>query len=196
MNKVLLLLFTAAFFYNCASKPKVYPHYVLGIKDSKERKLFDRDSLHVVTPAVEITYLANNTSHRKYDYREALKSFVIETLKSELNKNSHFDLSLMSEDYRSVNRVLEFITYEKYRNPKWIVKAPEEILISEEKYTLLISMYARYGDQNNGVIYFCVINNKDKIYEIVDRYNIKGSAIDKEAMVKRIQKALNKIIKG
>ena len=94
----------------------------------------------------------------------------------------------------TVNKVLENITYQKYKNPEWIVKAPQEILILEKKYTLLITMTGRYGDINNGVIYFCVINNEDKIFEIVDRFDFNGSPLNNEQMKKRIQQAIAKII--
>ena len=50
----------------------------------------------------------------------------METLKSELNKAQHYDLKLMSEDYLTVNKVLEDITYQKYSNPKSVVKAPKK----------------------------------------------------------------------
>ena len=175
-------------------KQRAYPEYVLGIRDNKERKQFYKDSLNVVTPSIEIYNRVNNISHRKFDDREVIKTFVIETLKSELNKSEHYDLSLMSEDYLTINKVLENITYQKYKNPEWIVKAPEELLISEKKYTVLITMTGRYGDMNNGVIYYCVINNEDKIFEIVDRYEFNGSPLDNIQMKKRIQKAINKII--
>ena len=195
MKKTLLLILTATIIFSCATtKLKTYPEYVLGIKNNKERKQFEKDSLNVVTPSIEIYNRVNNISHRKYDDREVIKTFVIETLKSELNKKEHYDLSLMSEDYLTVNKVLENITYQKYKNPEWIVKAPQEILISEKKYTLLIIMTGRYGDMNNGVIYYCVINNEDKIFEIVDRYEFNGSPLNKKQMKKRIQKAIDKII--
>jgi len=195
MKKTLLLILTATIIFSCATtKQKTYPEYVLGIKDNKERKQFDRDSLNVITPSIEIYNRVNNISHRKYDDREVVKTFVIETLKSKLNKSEHYDLSLMSEDYLTVNKVLENITYQKYKNPEWIVKAPEEILISEKKYTLLITMTGRYGDMNNGVIYYCVINNEDKIFEIVDRYEFNGSPLNNKQMEKRIRKAIDKII--
>jgi hypothetical protein len=85
------------------------------------------------------------------------------------------------------------ITYHKFKNPEWIVKAPEEILISEKKYTILITMTARYGDTNNGVIYFCVINNYNKIIESVDRYEFNGSPLNNKQTKKRIQKAIARI---
>jgi hypothetical protein len=195
MKKTLLLILTATIFFNCATtKQKTYPEYVLGTKANKERKRFDKDSLNIVTPSIEIYYRVNNVSHQKYDDREVLKRLVIETLKSELNKNEHYELSLLSKDYLTVNKVLENITYQKYKNPEWIVKAPQEILILEKKYTLLITMTGRYGDINNGVIYFCVINNEDKIFEIVDRFDFNGSPLNNEQMKKRIQQAIAKII--
>lgn len=81
---------------SCTTQKKTYPEYVLGINDNKIRKQFDKDSLNIVTPSIEIYNSVNTTSHEKYDDREVLKRFVIKTLKSELNKSEHYDLSLMS----------------------------------------------------------------------------------------------------
>lgn len=194
MKKTLLLLFTTTLILSCATtKQNTYPDYVLGIKDNMERKQFYKDSLNVVTPSIEIYHVIGSKSNRKYDDREVVKMFVVETLKSELNKNEHYELSLMSEDYLTVNKVLENITYEKNKNPEWIVKAPAEILISDKKYSLLITLTASYGDVNNGVIYFCVINNEEKIFETVDRYNFNVSPLDYDQMKKGIQQAIAKI---
>ena len=194
MKKTTLLLLTATIIISgWTTKQKSYPEYVLGTNDKTQKIIYTKDSLNIVTPSIEIYNRINNTSHRKYDDREIVKSFVIETLKSELNKSEYYELKLMSEDYLTVNKVLEGITYQKYKNPEWIVKAPEEILINEKKYTLLITMTARYGDTNNGVIYFCVINNQDKTIESVDRYEFNGSPLDNNKTKKRIQKAISKI---
>ena len=55
MKKTLLLILTATIFFNCATtKQKTYPEYVLGTKANKERKRFDKDSLNIVTPSIEI----------------------------------------------------------------------------------------------------------------------------------------------
>ncbi|TXD94481.1 hypothetical protein [Gillisia hiemivivida] len=194
MKKTLLLLLTSTIILSCGTtKQKSYPDYVLGINENIEKKIFDKDSLNIVTPNIEIYNRVNNISERKYDDREVIKTFVIKTLKSELNKAEHFELKLMSEDYLTVNKILEMITYHKFKNPEWIVKAPEEILISEKKYTILITMTARYGDTNNGVIYFCVINNYNKIIESVDRYEFNGSPLNNKQTKKRIQKAIARI---
>lgn len=194
MKKTTLLLLTATIIISCGTtKQTTYPEYVLGINKNVGKKIFDKDSLNIVTPSIEIYNRINDVSQTKYDDREIIKKFVIETLKSQLNKSEHYELKLMSENYLTVNKVLEVITYQKFKNPNWIVKAPNEILISEKKYTLLITMTARYGDTNNGVIYFCVINNQNKIFETVDRYEFNGSPLEYEQMKKRIQKAISKI---
>ena len=194
MKKITLLLLTATIVLSCGTnKQKTYPDYVLGTKDKKQKIIYSRDSLNIVTPSIEIYNRIKNTSHRKYDDREIVKSFVIEILKSELNKSEHYELKLMSKDYLTVNKVLEEILYQKYKNPQWIVKAPEEILISEKKYTLLITMTARYGEINNGVIKFCVINNVAKTIESIDRYEFNASPLDNNKMKQIIQKGMSKI---
>jgi len=193
MKKIAILLLATVIFSCRINKQKTYPEYVLGISENIDRKTFEKDSLNIVTPSIEIYKRINNVSQSKYDDREILKKSVIETLKSELNKSEHYELKLMSEDYLTINNVLEDITYQKFKNPNWIVKAPNQVLISEKKYTLFITLTARYGDTNNGVIYFCVINNQDKIFESVDRYDFNVSPLENEQMIKLIKKAISKI---
>ena len=188
MKKIAILLLATVIFSCRINKQKTYPEYVLGISENIDRKTFEKDSLNIVTPSIEIYKRINNVSQSKYDDREILKKSVIETLKSELNKSEHYELKLMSEDYLTINNVLEDITYQKFKNPNWIVKAPNQVLISEKKYTLFITLTARYG-----VIYFCVINNQDKIFESVDRYDFNVSPLENEQMIKLIKKAISKI---
>jgi hypothetical protein len=195
MKKTIILILITIVFSSCVTtKQNSYPDYFLGINENPTRKIISMDSLNIVTPGIEIYNRVNKVSHRKYDDREIIKQFVIESLKSELNKTDHYNLTLMSKDYLTINKVLERITYQKYLNPEWIVKAPNEILIEEKKYTLLITMTARYGDINNGVIYFCIINNDDKIIEFVDRYRFNGSPLDNYQTKMLIKIALKKII--
>lgn len=194
MKKNILLFLTTLILWSCGTtKQKSYPDYVLGITEKPSKKIFSLDSLNIVTPSIEIYKRIDNTTHRKYDDREIVKDFITTTLKAELNKTEHYELNLMSADYLTVNRVLESITYTKFKNPEWIIKAPEEILITDKKYTLLINMTVIYGEANNGVIYFCVINNQDKVLEYVDRYNFKGSPLNNKRLKKRIQKGISKI---
>src|SRR5690625_913033 len=136
MNKNILLLLTILIIFSCGTQ-KSYPDYVLGINENSEKKSFDKDSLHILTPAIEIYKRVRDISYSQYGDREDVKKFVIETLKSELIKSEYYELKLMSEDYSSVNEVLEVITYHKYKNPEWIVRAPEEILIKDRKSTRL-----------------------------------------------------------
>ncbi len=74
-----------------------------------------------------------------------------------------------------------------------IVRAPDEILLKEKKYTILITMTAIYGDSNRGMIYFSVINNESKIIESVDRYDFNDSPINNPKTENRIKKVLLKI---
>lgn len=195
IQRTLLLLFITSIIISCGTtKQKVYPEYVLGVKENKEIKQFYRDSLNIVTPSIEVYHRINNISHQKYNDREAVKSFVIKTLKSELPKSEYYELSLMSKDYLTVNKVLEIILFRKNKNPDWIVKAPNEILITENKYTLLMSITGSYGDSNRGVLYGCIINNEKKIIEYVERYQLNGSPLNNKKIKSRIQKAVKEIV--
>ncbi len=194
-KKAFFLLAAIIIITSCGtSKPKSYPDYVLGVEENTKTKKFYRDSLNVVTPSIEIYIRVNKTSHPKYDDRELVKNFVIETLKLELPKSEYYELNLMSKDYSTVNKALEIILSKKHKNPEWIVAAPNEILISESKYTLLISITGSYGDSYRGVLFCSVINNKDKIIEYVERYTLNGSPLNKNKIQKRIKKAIAEIV--
>lgn len=194
MKKIITLIVIFLTLISCGiTQQNSNPDYVLGMSQNQNRKMISTDSLHIVTPGIEIYEYVNDKSSTKYDQREIVKRFIIETLKSELNKSDYYDLPLMSKDYLSVNKVLERITYEKYKNPNWIVRAPNEVLIKEKKYTILITMTASYGDSNRGVMYFSVINNESKIIESVDRYDFNNSPLNNQKTENRIKKALLKI---
>ncbi|QSS96906.1 hypothetical protein [Psychroflexus sp. ALD_RP9] len=190
----LLLLITVVISINCSTvNQNNYPDYVIGIQPKKLKKFFDKDSLHIVSPSVEIYYKVNDESYPKYNERDDVKQFIIETLKSELNKSAYYKLNLMSEDYLMINKTLEKIIFKKYKNPEWIIKAPEEILISKKKYTLLIMLTGHYGDTNNGVFYFCVINNEKRIIEVVDRYKLKKHILNTNQIKENIHSAIKSL---
>src|SRR5690625_3391379 len=121
MNKNIFLLLTILIIYRCGTL-KINTDYVLRINENSEKKSYDKENLHILTPAIEIYKRVIDISYSKYGDREDVKKFVIETLKSELIKSEYYELKLMSEDYSSVNEVLEVITYHKYKNPEWIVR--------------------------------------------------------------------------
>ena len=123
MKKTTLLLLTATIIISCGTtKQTTYPEYVLGINKNVGKKIFDKDSLNIVTPSIEIYNRINDVSQTKYDDREIIKKFVIETLKSQLNKSEHYELKLMSENYLTVNKVLEVITYKKFKKNDFLAK--------------------------------------------------------------------------
>ncbi len=192
----LLLLLSLVIFINCSTvKQNNYPDYVIGIQPKKLKKFFDKDSLHIVSPSVQIYHRVNHESYPKYNERDDIKKFIVETLKTELNKSIHYQLNLMSKDYLTINKALEKITYEKYKNPEWIVKAPEEIIISEKKYTLLINLAGHYGDMDHGIFYFCVINNEKQIIEFVDRYKLKNHILSTRQIKENIHTAIKSLTK-
>ncbi|TYB76027.1 hypothetical protein ES676_06130 [Bizionia saleffrena] len=192
-KKTALLILTSILLLSCGTQKKSYPDYVHGLSLNKNKKKVSKDSLFIVTPSIEIYHYVNRKSSAKYDKREIIKKFILETLKSELNKTDYYDLSLMSKDYRSVNNVLEGIISEKYKNPDWIVSAPNDILIDEKKYTVLIRTIGVYGDSNKVIMYFSIINNESKTIESVDRYEYDESPLETQKTKNRIKKAFSKI---
>ena len=87
---------------------------------------------------------------------------------------------------------MERILYDKYANPNWIIKAPDEILIPEKYYTILIEIVLL---GNDSFIEATIINNELKIIERVDRYNFKSTFINEEILSDSVKKVLSNMIK-
>jgi len=191
---VYLLLFLSIIVLSCStSKNKSYPSYVVGEKKF-ERIFVNKDSLHIVTPSIE---LYNTSSESKADYpkRNQLQTSILERLKTELNNSEVHELELMSKDYLTVNKVIEGISFEKQNNPNLIITAPNEILIPNIKYSVLVRVFGYYGKTEKSILYITLINNKDKLIESVDRYDFNYSPLNNDLIDNQIKKALTKIIK-
>lgn len=194
MKKALFLLLIIGVFIGCRSSiQEPIPDYVLGIYDEPTIKSYDKDSLHFVTPDMEISSVIDFVFRPDYENRETVRSYVIGLLESELEKPYQYELKLMSKDYLSINKVLEQKIYAKYCHPEWKVSAPEEILITDQKYTLFISMTAYHTDLERGTLYFCVINNEEKTIERIDRHTFKASPLKEKVMEKMILKGISKL---
>lgn len=189
-----LILSVSVIFLSCSTaKNKRYPSYVIGEK-TFERILVNKDSLNIVTPGVE---LYNTSSESKADYskRNQLQTSILNKLKTELNDSKIYELELMSKDYLTVNKVLERISFEKQNNPNLIITAPNEILIPNIKYSVLVRVFGYYGKTEKSILYITLINNKDKLIESVDRYDFNYSPLNNDLIDNQIKKALTKIIK-
>jgi hypothetical protein len=188
------LLLISIIILSCStSKNNKYPSYVIG-KKKFERVFVNKDSLHIVSPSVE---LYNTSSVNKADYskREQLQNSILEKLKTELKNSVVHKLELMSKNYLTVNRVLERIIFEKQSNPNLIITAPNEILTPNIKYSVLVRVFGYYGKAEKSILYITLINNKDKLIESVDRYDFNYSPLNNDLIDNQLKKALNQIIK-
>lgn len=198
LKNCFFILFTSLFVYSCGSKQygatsgDRITSTVLGKTDMRDIR-YDRDSLDIMTPAIEIY---DGRKH-KIDYapREEMINTIIDVLNNYLPKADYFLNDLMYKDALSVNIVLEGLLYEKNKFPELIISAPKELLITDKKYSLLIEHFGVYGGSNRSILYLAVINNSKKTVERVDRYESKDNPLIKELLKKRITNAIDSILK-
>ncbi len=192
LKKYALLTLITLLFVSCSSIQSTKPDYLIGINKNSVKKKVQKDSILPITPrTVNFKYLNIKASKQK-EYEKLAKEVVIRTLKSELNTTKMYDLDILSKSDRSINKVLERILYDKYANPNWIIKAPDEILIPEKYYTILIEIVLL---GNDSFIEATIINNELKIIERVDRYNFKSTFINEEILSDSVKKVLSNMIK-
>ena len=192
LKKYSLLTLITLLFVSCSSIQSTKPDYLIGINKNSVKKKVQKDSILLITPrTVNFKYLNIKASKQK-EYEKLAKEVVIRTLKSELNTTKMYDLDILSKSDRSINKVLERILYDKYANPSWIIKAPDEILIPENYYTILIEIVLL---GNDSFIEATIINNERKIIERVDRYNFKSTFINEEILSDSVKKVLSNMIK-
>ena len=120
MKRIYVYILLISIFYGCKSvvKRDLLP-YVIGVDENYREKIISTDSISILSPAVEIYETDSNfNSETDYVSRDEIKGFIVKLLKSELNKEKHFELELMSKDYGSINSVVEMLFYEKTKSEK------------------------------------------------------------------------------
>jgi len=192
-HKYYLLIFSIVVLSCISSQNKNYTNYIVG-EQKFERVFVDKDSLHIVTPSVEL-YNISSKSKADYENRNQLQSSILKKLKTELNNSKVYELELMTKDYLTVNKVLERISFEKHNNPNLIITAPNEILTPNIKFSVLVRVFGYYGKKEKCILYLTLINNEAKLIESVDRYDFNYSPLNNDLIENQIKKALSKIIK-
>jgi hypothetical protein len=178
---------------NCATS-KDQPKFIIGEKEFN-RVLVTKGDLNIVTPNVELYNSSLKYNKSDYSRREELQNRILKKLKSELGLSEVFELELMNKDYKTINNVLEYLKYKKQSNPNLVITAPDEILISNLKYSLLVSISGYYGRSEKSILFLILINNEDKLIESVDRYEYEFSPLNNKLIEDAIEKALKSIIK-
>lgn len=207
MRNVFTCLLLGILLSSCAATketktPTKHQDLFLGIEENYQPKKYDRDSLFIVSPAIQLGFIDGFEVKNTYENRDKISRFVLKSLKSELNTNQHFDLGLTSKSYCDVNEVLHYINYFKSENPEWILKAPKEVLIQQEKYTVLIYLYGRYHDGSTtkvqrepyGIINFLFIDNEAEIINHVHTYKFKSSPLNFERLEKLIHREMSRFL--
>nr|WP_321225604.1 hypothetical protein [uncultured Psychroserpens sp.] len=182
--------------YSCKSQNiENNENYIQGIDDNYIRKKFFKDSLNLIAPIIQLRY--ENDNHEIYSISKDVKiinEMTTTILKIELNKTKIHKTELNSYNKKEKNRVLEKVIHEKSLHPNWIMKAPSQILIPNEKYTLLVEIYGIYGNRNMGQISFAIINNIKETIEIVDKEKFSFNPKNKELMRELISKGISRLI--
>ena len=188
-NSCFLLIFI--FIFCCGSyKNNKKKNFINGSTNNIDITI-DIDSLHIVTPSIQL-YTNKNGN---YKYRKEITDFVIQILKENINTAQYFELDLMSKDYKTINSFLESRLHEKSKNPNFEISVPDELLITEKKYSLLLSLIGVYGSVQNGQFNLTIIDNFGKTILTTHGYELKGSPLNKALLKDQIEKSLKQFLK-
>ncbi|WP_040279872.1 hypothetical protein [Psychroserpens damuponensis] len=197
MKKVILLICIITTIYSCKSKKvSTNKNYFIGIENNYQKRYFDKDSLNLIAPIVQLRYVNNGEHYFVSKDVTAFNDMITNILKAELNTSDIITTDLDALNQKKKNKVLEKVIHDKFSHPNWIMKAPEEIIVPNKKYTLLVEINGIYGDRNNGQISFSVINNITEVIEIVDKekfyFNPKNEELVRELIARGISKLIRK----
>lgn len=104
-------------------------------------------------------------------------------------------LDIVYEDERTVNKVLEYVPYYKYNNPKKIVNCSESLIGGDKRYSILTQAVGRHGTFNQTILSVILIDNRKGTIERVIRSASYKDPNKVGYIEKRIKKALGEIIK-
>jgi hypothetical protein len=166
-------------------------------QERKSKPKYSMDSLTIISPDVEIY---NRVEMRKSEpdlkLREKVQLLIIDEAKKLLPKSIFIDLPIMNQDYRTVNHIVE-------RNYGWMMRStaqfdvPEELIVKNSKYTMLLTAGGSYGYNNRSIFRISIINNETKKFEYYEDLFIENISIKNLGNVKRqITHLIKKIIKN
>lgn len=197
MHKILVFLFLIIVASSCnASKNQPQPEYIIG-KTSLTNPKYSKDSIQVLTPAVQ-SYNAKedvNSCKHRFDFVLQIK----ELLNKLFPEAPYENLNILVGDYRDMNRLLERKTYSKNKYPNLKIRVSDELITGNKKYSLLVELIGRHGisETNNfegGVLYILVINNEEKTLELSKKYKYNFSPLNKKKLNTLISSRVKEII--
>ena len=175
---------------SCGSFHNSNSNFITGVTNKTNVKI-DKDSLHIITPSIELY----TNKKGNYKYRKEITDFVIQTLKENISTAKYFNLDLMSKHYKTINSFLESRLHQKSNNPNFEISVPDELLVSEKKYTLLLSLIGVYGSVQKGQFNLTIIDNFDKTILTTHGYKLKGSPLNKVLLKDQIEESLKLFLK-
>lgn len=146
------------------------------------------DSIHIITPEIEVKEKAGNSFINHPKKREFLREFTIQVIESELINASYIKVPFMFEDYRTINRVIE-----GRLNSENTIKAPKEIIIKNKRYTIFPLVFGYYGDLNRGRVSLYLIDNKDELCQLIYQRDFNHSPLNTERIKTFLLRGLKKI---
>ncbi|MET2985111.1 hypothetical protein [Aureibaculum conchae] len=146
-----------------------------------------KDSIFIITPDIEIKEKSKGLFIENPKQRKLLSDFTIKTIKSKLPNARYVKVPFLFEDYLTINTVLE--GEKKYRSKQ----APKQLLFNTKKHSIFISINGYYGDINEGQLMLYLIDNNNKTWKLIKRYEFDYSPLITSRIEKRIIKVIEKL---
>ncbi|WP_405352054.1 hypothetical protein [Nonlabens sp. Asnod3-H03] len=180
--KKALSIFTFLILISCSSSKST----VESISDTGNYKI-DEDNVSIITPYIEIKEKSNLSFINHPDKRKALTEFTVDLLKSQYPNAEYVEIPFLFGDYGTINSKIEGRASLNEKN------VPNELVSDKNKNSIFISINGYFGDLNRGVMMLYIIDNQDKKWKMIERYQYTNSPLETNKMEKRILKALEKI---
>lgn len=182
MKRIYILLFIILLVSCSANK---------NMAESNINQMYDftinSKDVSIITPYIEIKEKSNRFFLNRPDDRKMLTDFTIEILKSKYPNFKYVEIPFLFKDYGTINSALERrISY----SPEAV---PNELVINNNGKSIFISINGYFGDVNRGVMSLYVIDNKNKMWKMIERYRYNYSPLETKMMKKRILRALKKL---
>jgi hypothetical protein len=146
------------------------------------------DSIHIITPEIEVKEKLGNSFINHPSKRDSLREFTIQAIESELINASYIKVPFMFQNYRTINKIIEVRL-----NTEKTIKAPKEIIIKSERYTIFPLVFGYYGDLNRGSVALYLIDNKDELCQLIYRRNFNYSPLNTKRVRILLLRGLKKL---
>jgi hypothetical protein len=147
----------------------------------------NKNTISIITPYIEINEKSTGSYINHPDKRKSLTEFAINLLKSQFPKADYVEIPFLFKDYRTINSKVEGRASLDERD------VPMELYSDKNSTSLFIIIFGYFGELNRGSIILCIIDNENKKWKIIEKYQFGFSPLNIKKLEKRLLKSLEKI---